>query len=1257
MTSETDGIIATAAATLEHTKLKVPGNFERKLNSSIDKYNDATSQPFANAVNTTISSGVGNFVLSQLSGWSVVSSALIATLDELQKIHPFISVAVLPFKAALSLELKQRENDEKIITLHVLMKEMMKSLMILKDVSATDGENMKVYLTEILQNIARDITECANASGVYYGRNLVSRILKSKSYESDLAAYGDKFKRHRQNLLLRLNTRINVKLNEVTESLSTIKLFDMVRSPKERELMGLIDKEGGASKVMQDPALLEKIIKANEKNKDRSARQSDTDKKIISVVQAEIRQDLLELVKTNEDIFNRKFEAQKKSLVDALGETVERMGDRVIMAVISGPYERLINQDLYNIWKEMHWRGSAKARDLVLALRDYYYSRNQSALTGQMREMASPMITTETDSEVSRISEASVQPADDQWALRYINLLRIQPLMEAFDDDVSGFVTINEANAFCAGRPENWSLLHWMAYWAIGFQMTLFQYYMQIQTLLQQIHTAAEQTLPANRVFVDAFLGAFAFKILDNLLSGFQEQIPYHGSWDWNDWSKFLPYVQGEEKRLKDQLEAFQYSIDAPDTLLLITGPGRLERFIFPLMYLLLERQYLILKYCHSNVIHPGILWNSLRSVDVIMDAVEVRVEDLQAIFKHKNLDEAVMLRKSVYGLFSSWGSDLPYYWLHKHAPLELISELPLEIDQTSIDFINLKPALLSYPTGDDSMAGQHNTDNTPSKLPALLDRDKEIYELEGFGAVIGTWVGNYRHKGLGTGEISVFCINDAQADGTFAGFGTDADGEFIIQGKLSLQASDSTKVIFHETHGKGLAADKWRYEGAISSSGVMKGWWDGENDQEGTDGFETTRWTTQDSIIGEFSFDHSPIERHLKGFWPYDHEYQYLVLQYGPSRALYRARWAYAIRVVLHRIRRSCQEMRWSHLKERRAQRQKFIDLIIQRDCRAGWLPYTFGGPVDWDMMNTLTLFERTLYPQDILPLYRSLAWFKARRQIVHIGYTCNKCENDLIGSRFLCLYCLLNHDDTILDVCLRCLRDDFTYEDNIVHTHYHPLLQLRRHLAERRLFSVARRAQALLEEAQKRFKDLSRYPQCTKCKGGVTLPCWFCVDCEDEFFLCFECNAKDNATEPWMMDKHLRPEEGHTYVHKLVLCPEPKPDEPKALSVEERLAATEKHTETTEKHMEKVEKHMEEMEKHMETTKKHTETHIQTTEKHIEETKKRVEASQRSLQELFELQKENNDAIQKGIEKMLTWCTGLIVLIFAIWAMMMRG
>ncbi len=73
---------------------------------------------------------------------------------------------------------------------------------------------------------------------------------------------------------------------------------------------------------------------------------------------------------------------------------------------------------------------------------------------------------------------------------------------------------------------------------------------------------------------------------------------------------------------------------------------------------------------------------------------------------------------------------------------------------------------------------------------------------------------------------IAVICISGTQADGTIVGFGTDAISEFTIQGKLSLQASDSTRVICCESHSRGLAADKWRYEGTITSSGVMEGQW-----------------------------------------------------------------------------------------------------------------------------------------------------------------------------------------------------------------------------------------------------------------------------------------------------------------------------------------------------------------------------------------------------------------------------------------------
>jgi len=44
----------------------------------------------------------------------------------------------------------------------------------------------------------------------------------------------------------------------------------------------------------------------------------------------------------------------------------------------------------------------------------------------------------------------------DKWALKYITINRVRTIAEALDDDASGFVTIQEVNAFTRARPLDW---------------------------------------------------------------------------------------------------------------------------------------------------------------------------------------------------------------------------------------------------------------------------------------------------------------------------------------------------------------------------------------------------------------------------------------------------------------------------------------------------------------------------------------------------------------------------------------------------------------------------------------------------------------------------------------------------------------------------------------------------------------------------------------------------------------------------------
>ena len=106
------------------------------------------------------------------------------------------------------------------------------------------------------------------------------------------------------------------------------------------------------------------------------------------------------------------------------------------------------------------WRGSVKARHFILALKDYY-------------------------AEKAAGGEGGGVAGSDQWALRFIGVNYVRNILEAFDEDASGFVTVKEANDFTRSRPLDWrwvlgkqhltqaihmnySLPHWLAYWAIG---------------------------------------------------------------------------------------------------------------------------------------------------------------------------------------------------------------------------------------------------------------------------------------------------------------------------------------------------------------------------------------------------------------------------------------------------------------------------------------------------------------------------------------------------------------------------------------------------------------------------------------------------------------------------------------------------------------------------------------------------------------------------------------------------------------------
>jgi hypothetical protein len=87
------------------------------------------------------------------------------------------------------------------------------------------------------------------------------------------------------------------------------------------------------------------------------------------------------------------------------------------------------------------WRGNVKARHFVLALRDHYLEKLSSETEGVL-DMSTSSIDNSTN--------------PDAWAIKYLDIMWVQPILEAFDDDASGFITVAEVNRFTSSRPVDW---------------------------------------------------------------------------------------------------------------------------------------------------------------------------------------------------------------------------------------------------------------------------------------------------------------------------------------------------------------------------------------------------------------------------------------------------------------------------------------------------------------------------------------------------------------------------------------------------------------------------------------------------------------------------------------------------------------------------------------------------------------------------------------------------------------------------------
>ena len=152
-----------------------------------------------------------------------------------------------------------------------------------------------------------------------------------------------------------------------------LSVFTRLVSPEQHEMLSLINKHGGADEVREnDEALKLLLVKSShlvEQGEDSlpptesvvagaPAKANKANKPMdLKTLRSELSEDLKDVLTKNLELFDRKFEIQRRQISEDQEKIIRREGDRIINAFTTGPHDRIPDPDVHDLWKEMACPG------------------------------------------------------------------------------------------------------------------------------------------------------------------------------------------------------------------------------------------------------------------------------------------------------------------------------------------------------------------------------------------------------------------------------------------------------------------------------------------------------------------------------------------------------------------------------------------------------------------------------------------------------------------------------------------------------------------------------------------------------------------------------------------------------------------------------------------------------------------------------------------------------------------------------------
>ncbi|KAJ7057588.1 hypothetical protein C8F01DRAFT_1371722 [Mycena amicta] len=1065
----------------------------------------------------------------RITTFTETAKLILDGLDVLGQLHPAVGVAVQAFKLVITLDIARRDNNKKVAAIKLQMQSMMVLLFELRyiaDPQAQDpssGTTLKERISVLMDGIAKHITECGSACDLYLKKGFIVKTIKSKVYEARLNDFAQLFEDHKVEIKLALQVyvtqgvdfanqqlaRVDMRLQAITVTMENI--FRKLDTKRERDVLKVIQDKGGVAACLDsDTTLLELFTLGGESASvyDANYLPGNDLTRARSVLSREIAEDIDEAFKKNLEVFDGKLEMHNSRLT----ANIRLSEQHIITAISDGVFKNISDRELREIWRDHSWKRSIKARTFVLALNDYYaekYHRTHLEIDGSEVSSGDADRPGSPTFSVMRLDAKPQEADDDSWALAYINVAHLQPILEAVDDDGSGVVTIQEANNFAHGKPKGWSLLRWVAYWAAGWHPTVTWYKNRIYKLLGSMNTIVQHALPANIQAVDIYFRGIGIRRVEHLLRS-TRSASSNVLQDLKLKEISEQFRIKEETKLKARLQKLLYDLDTASTIQLITGMRRIDRYIYPLLYLLLKRHFDILRIACKHVLDEREFDQMSNSLLTIFGVVDARITNIEAVFRSTSTDTKERFRFLSFGMFKS------LHELTEHDPrnntigtFQEDDGFGLEEGETedmALNLANAKELQLPDLREDDLKILRYGTQNEPKEMYDFHIR-YPFRIVDSSQSLEGVWTGRMTEE---TGSWGNSTVVFSVAHGKITGGIETLIGVFPLTATLE---GDSLSI-----------AISW-----LGGSDVdFVGTYDREHQQI------TGTWSFRSAAADPTKkFEFSPKRKRRPNT---------LATTDGlSSQEIARARWVFAISATIDEIK--SRTFSWPSLKQRLETQRRSIELL--RRCRGTQLKISTVTPLNPDEFAELVNLLNEL-PSEDCRFFNYIANSQLRQQ-VYYARDCDSCSRHIRDIWHLCLLCIKENFDNGIDRCTDCIHKSVQAQ-GFTHDSAHVLVKSYRYIHDRDFAWMLPQAKVVANRVKKGFREAiqpaategavptsdplavqskPQSPACVRCGEVIALPCLVCVVCVPDTFICLACDAqRSNAIH----------EAKHGAVHKLL-------------------------------------------------------------------------------------------------------------------------